>query len=293
MIHSMTAYAKTEKTLGRICISTEIRSYNSKNLDLMVRLPHGYEALEDPVRTHVSASITRGRVEIRFCIQDEMDETIAFAVDQAKAKAYCEALAGLKSSLGLTGDIQLDHLIACSGLFKPTESEKDLDAIWPIMKTGLDEALYSLTEMRKKEGAFIYKDFIDRLQEIETSVENIARSAESLLPIYQERLKERINALTQGVIEIDPGRIAQEAAFLADRSDISEELVRTGSHLTQFRHIMNGPEPAGRKLNFLLQELNREFNTMGAKSGSAEISHTIVTLKSELEKIREQVQNIE
>ncbi len=293
MINSMTAYAKTEKTAGCICISTEIRSYNSKNLDLILRLPHGYETLEEAVRALVSAAITRGRVEIRFRIEDEADDRTAFSVDQTQAKAYWEALQDLKSVLGIDGDVTLDHLIACSGLFKPTEAEKNLEAVWPILKTGLAEALVSLTEMRKKEGAYIYKDFTRRLLEIENSLENVAQSATVLLPLYQEKLLERIKALTQGVIEIDPVRIAQEAAFLADRSDISEEIVRARSHMIQFRHLMDAAEPAGRKLNFLLQELNREFNTMGSKSSSAEISHAIVALKSELEKIREQVQNVE
>ncbi len=293
MIRSMTAYAKTEKTNDRMTISTEIRSYNSKNLDLLLRIPHGYEALEDSIRTKIGAALTRGRVEIRFRIQDESAETIAFEVDQVQAKAYFQALIGLKSSLDLGGDINLDHMLACTGLLKPAEVEKDLDGIRPILEDCLEEALRALNEMRKKEGEYIGADFEIRLAAIEKSIDGIERSAIQLLPYYQEKLKERITILTKGMIEIDPGRIAQEVAFLADRSDISEELVRARSHMTQFRDIMNGKEPAGRQLNFLLQELNREFNTMGSKSGSAEISHSIVALKSELEKIREQVQNIE
>ena len=131
------------------------------------------------------------------------------------------------------------------------------------------------------------------LIDIEQALTQIKTVSAGLLPLYQERLKERIASLTSGMVDIEPGRIAQEAAFYADRSDISEEIVRAGSHLKQFRDIMNGDEPAGRKLNFLLQEFNREFNTMGAKAGNAEVSHMIVGVKSELEKIREQVQNVE
>ncbi|MCK5509226.1 MAG: DUF1732 domain-containing protein, partial [Desulfobacterales bacterium] len=154
-------------------------------------------------------------------------------------------------------------------------------------------ALDGLNAMRKKEGDFIGRDFINRIDFIEKSLGQIKKESENLLSHYQERLKERITALTQGMIDIDPARIAQEAAFFADRSDISEEIVRVESHIKEFRSIMDSEESAGRKLNFLLQEFSREFNTMGAKAGNSNVSHIIVAVKSELEKIREQVQNIE
>ena len=147
--------------------------------------------------------------------------------------------------------------------------------------------------MRKKEGDFISDDMNKRLDHIENSVATIEKDANNLVPIYQERLKERITSLTRGLVEIDPARIAQEAAFLADRSDITEEITRAQSHLAQFRTIMQSDEPAGRKLNFLLQEFNREFNTMSAKVGNAALSHIIVNVKAEIEKLREQVQNVE
>ena len=147
--------------------------------------------------------------------------------------------------------------------------------------------------MRQREGEALAADFRRRLETIESQLNMIENDSEGLLDIYRAKLLERIHILTQGNVDIDPGRIAQEAAFLADRSDISEELVRSASHLKQFRRVMDVEEPAGRKLNFLLQEFNREFNTMGAKTSRTEIAHRVVDLKSELEKIREQVQNIE
>ena len=147
--------------------------------------------------------------------------------------------------------------------------------------------------MRKKEGEFLFKDLQTRLDYIEESISVIEKNTSDLLPRYQERLKERIMALTQGITEIDPVRIAQEAAILADKSDISEEIVRARSHVNQFRKIMTENAPVGKKLNFLLQEFNREFNTMASKSGNTDISHRIVSVKSELEKLREQVQNVE
>jgi uncharacterized protein (TIGR00255 family) len=147
--------------------------------------------------------------------------------------------------------------------------------------------------MKRAEGKNIADDLEKRLIKIEDHICQIGERSSGLLEVYQERLKERINSLTHGMVDIDTGRIAQEAAFLADKSDISEEIVRARSHLDQFRRLMTAPECTGRSLNFLLQEFNREFNTMGSKAGNAEISHTIVSAKTELEKIREQVQNVE
>jgi uncharacterized protein (TIGR00255 family) len=157
----------------------------------------------------------------------------------------------------------------------------------------VDEALNNLIEMRKKEGEFIALDITSRINRIEESVHLIEKESSDLLSHYQQRLKERIVDLTRGMVEIDLERITQEAAFLADKSDISEEIVRVASHIRQFLTIMKSAEPAGRKLNFLLQELHREFNTMGSKTEKAHVSHIVVEVKSELEKIREQLQNVE
>jgi uncharacterized protein (TIGR00255 family) len=169
-----------------------------------------------------------------------------------------------------------------------------MEAYWPAFKNCINEAITNLIAMRKQEGNFLEADIFFRLNGIEECIERIQKESSDLLSHYQQRLKDRITALTKGIIEIDPGRIAQEAAFLADRSDISEEIVRVASHIKHFRTIMDSAEPAaGRKLNFLVQELNREFNTMGSKTNHSNVSHIIVELKSDLEKIREQLQNVE
>jgi uncharacterized protein (TIGR00255 family) len=173
------------------------------------------------------------------------------------------------------------------------EVEKDMDAVWPQLELCLKTAMADLDAMRRVEGDNMAHDFRQRLDAIETMLEQIGDQAAQLPEMVSQRLKERIDALTHGVVEIDPARIAQEAALLADRSDISEEIVRATSHIQQFRALMADDTPAGRPLNFLLQEFNREFNTMGSKSGQAAMSHIIVTVKSELEKMREQVQNVE
>lgn len=276
-----------------LTVAVEIRSYNSRYLDITLRVPQNYFSMEERIKGMVSESIVRGRVEVKLQVQDAAEAACAYEIDESRADAYQKALTELKARFGLTSEISLDHLAQTSGIIKPAEMEIDLDRNRPLIESCVARALSELNAMRQKEGDFLARDFEKRLDDIEAAVEGIEAVSEGLLDQYRERLQNRIIALTQGMVEIDPARIAQEAAFLADRSDISEEIVRSRSHVRQFRTIMRSPEPAGKKLNFLLQEFNREFNTMGSKTGRADVSHTIVLLKSELEKIREQVQNVE
>ncbi len=293
MMKSMTAYASSESTKDELTVSVEIRSYNSKYLDIALRMPHKYLCLENKIKSMISDKVLRGRIEIKLQIIDDSEDAYIFDIDEHRALAYINVLSKLKNRFNINTDISLDLMVNTGGVIKPVEVSKDIDVCWDKLKTCINIALDGLNAMRKKEGDFIVRDFINRLDFIEKSLDKIKKESENLLFYYQERLKERINALTQGMIDIDPARIAQEAAFFADRSDISEEIVRVESHIKEFRFIMDSEESAGRKLNFLLQEFSREFNTMGAKAGNSNVSHIIVAVKSELEKIREQVQNIE
>ncbi|MBW1898736.1 MAG: YicC family protein [Deltaproteobacteria bacterium] len=293
MISSMTAYARAEKMVNELKVLVEIRSYNSKYLDISLRVPHGYDSIESKIKEMISGSIARGRLEIKLHIKDEDEKAFAFEIDKSKAIAYHKALLDLNDLLNLKKDVPLEFVADSVGIIRPAETEKDLDVQWPVIQDCFHEAIETLKKMRQKEGTFLEKDFHKRLDFIEKSISKIEKESGDLLAHYMERLEERIRALTKGITEIDTGRIAQEAAFLADRSDISEEIVRAKSHITQFREILTEEESSGRKLNFLLQEFNREFNTMGAKAGNTKVSHTIVSVKSELEKIREQVQNVE
>jgi len=292
MLKSMTAYASSEKSSENLTVNTEIRSYNSRYLDIVLRIPNSYLPLEEQIKGLLAAQITRGRVEVTVQIRTSFDEAYLFEVDEAKAKAYHAALMRLRNMLQLKSEIPLE-LIAGNGIIRPAEVATDRDACWDVVRESLAAAISDHDAMRSREGAALFKDFKGRLFDIEKWMDEIEQAASGLAAHYQERLQERIAALTSGRIEIDSGRMAQEAAFLADRSDISEEIVRARSHIQQFRAIMAAPEPAGRKLNFLLQEFNREFNTMGSKAGNQKVSHIIVDVKSEIEKIREQVQNVE
>jgi len=293
MIKSMTAYARSEKKEKKLSVTTEIRSYNSRYLDIALRVPHGYHIMEDKIKGLIAEHITRGRIEISVQIREDAEEQMAFEINEPLAAAYYKALVHLKSKFDIDDEINLDLLTSAAGIIKPAEIDRDMETYWGVVKDCIAGALFELDTMRKKEGNFIFRDVAGRLDYIEQCIHQIESQAEELMPIYQERLKERISALTNGMLDIDPARIAQEAALFADRSDISEEIVRAGSHIKQFREIMTSDEPGGRKLNFLLQEFNREFNTMGAKASNASVSHIIVEVKSELEKIREQIQNVE
>lgn len=293
MIRSMTAFSGAEKTSEKMTVSIEIRSYNSRYLDVILRLPQSYNGLEEGIKAMIGEKIARGRIELRIQIRDESEEAYRFDIDEPKAKAYHQAIVRLREILGIDSPITMEMMAGMNSIIRPADTEKDGDKLWSVLQSCVAEAIDGLNAMRKAEGDFIAKDLTERLNHIRACAESIEVSSDGLLLLYQERLKERISALTGGMVEIDPARIAQEAAFLADRSDISEEIVRVKSHIGQFRTIMDSPEPGGRKLNFLLQEFNREFNTIGSKTTKAQVSHIVVEVKSELEKMREQVQNIE
>jgi len=293
MIKSMTAYASAEKTSELLTVSTEIRSVNSRHLDAVVRIGHGYVLLEEKIKAILAERLARGRVEVMVKIKDKREEANAFEIDTVRASAYHAALVRLKTEFDLAGDISVDLMANAGGFVKPVEAGKDPDACWPMVRECLYQALDGLNVMRQKEGNYLAEDFTRRLEFIDGRIRQIEERSRGLLEIYQKRLKDRIASLTGGVVDIDSGRIEQEAAMLADRSDISEELVRARSHVRQFYEIMKAEEPGGRKLNFLLQEFNREFNTMGSKTGNTDISYMIVEVKAELEKLREQVQNVE
>jgi uncharacterized protein (TIGR00255 family) len=195
--------------------------------------------------------------------------------------------------LQLNDAVTLDQLLEGRDMILAAEKETDADQVAAVITRAVDMALAGLDDMRTVEGRNLALDLLARMDDIESRMDVIEADAAALPEIYRQRLVDRMETLTRGVEGFDPVRLAQEAALLADKSDISEEIVRARSHIQQFRDIADADEPGGRKLNFLIQEFNREFNTMGSKSGKAALSHTIVELKSELEKIREQVQNIE
>lgn len=292
MILSMTAFASHKLTQNTFSANCEIRACNSKSLDISLKIPAGYLPLEEKVKAIISEKITRGRLDVFIQISDTATAAVAFEIDEARLRAYHDALSSIIRMFSLNDLVSLEMLAGCSGVIKPCEVEKDMDAAWNIVQECVRTALDRLIEMRAQEGDYLAADMRKRLDVMETQLAAIEQQCDPL-EMIQSKLLQRIQQITRGAVEIDPARLAQEAAFLADRGDISEEIVRAGSHILQFRNLMDAPEPAGRKLNFLLQEMQREINTMGSKAENPAISYQVVDIKTGIEKIREQVQNIE
>ncbi len=298
MIKSMTAFAKAAHESGHVMADVTIRSYNSKALDFAVYLPEACRPLEEDIKKLVSAVIQRGRVEIRVNIQDDTPEADLFEVDAVRAASYYRALVTVKETLSLDSSPTMDQVLTAGKLILPKTAELDTDLLWDTVSKAVETAANDLDGMRASEGANLFADLSGRIDDIETKLADVEKLAREIPAIYKQRLMERLERLTADIPPgdsacIDPVRLAQETAILADKSDVSEEIVRLHSHISQFRQIMDTGQSQGRKLNFLIQEFNREFNTIGSKSGHAGLSHMVVDLKSELEKIREQVQNIE
>ena len=238
MMNSMTAYAQAERTKDKINVLAEIRSYNSRYLDIALRMSHGYSALEEKIKAMINKGLSRGRVEMSLQIKDDTDSAYKFEVNIPKAKAYYDSLVQLNDQLDLHADMSLDLLVREGGVIRSAEIDRDIETVWAVVKDCLDEALKNLVVMREKEGEMIAVDIAERIIRIEKNLNQIEQVSDDLLVQYQQRLKERIAVLTRGVVEIDPERIAHEAAFLADRSDISEEILRVRSHIKQFRAMM-------------------------------------------------------
>jgi len=293
MFNSMTAFARAEDSTNTIQIVVEIRSLNSKNLDMILRLAPTYYSFEDQIKKSIKNRLNRGRIETMISIQENIDEQDKFEANLERASEYVHVLEQIIDHFDLKHKVTLRDMMKAGGIIKPVEKENDLESVEPLLMSTLNRALDDLCVMRSTEGTILAQDMNNRLNFIEQELTKIDDLAKEQVNYYQQKLKDRIAVLTNNIIEIDPVRIVQEAAILADRSDISEEIVRLRSHIQQFRQFISENVPVGRKLNFLLQEMGRELNTIGSKSGNVDISKIIVELKSEHEKIREQIQNIE
>lgn len=294
MIRSMTAFAKQQAEDEGFRVGCEIRTYNSRYLDISIRLPALYRHYENSLKQLVSKNIQRGRVEVALNISDERaDHAAVYVVDRARAVGFYQALLQLRDVLEIENGVALEQVARVEGVITPAEPEAPGASEWNCIRRAMEAALADLNQMREKEGAFLAADLSARIDALETIVRFVRSRADGLMADYYQQIKERVSRLIADMVEIDETRIAQEAAFYVDKADISEEIVRAESHIEQFRKAMNDNAACGRKLNFLLQEFNREFNTMGSKTGSPEVSEKVVAAKIELEKLREQVQNVE
>jgi uncharacterized protein (TIGR00255 family) len=293
MLKSMTAFGRAENTAEGRAYTVEIRSLNRRYLETVVRLPRELLPLEERIKKLIAQRISRGRIDVTVSVRRTHAAAFEIEINLPLAKAYYYALRELSENLGLDDQVKLETVLGMEGIVTGTEPEMDLEQTWTALSSCVGDALDEIDTMRISEGEAIYREFQERLQQVETGLSEVKALAPDVLSQCHSRLKERISLLTEGKVELDPGRLAQEAAFLVDKGDITEEIVRAASHLQQFHAMMESDGPTGRALDFLLQELNREVNTMGSKASDARLAHIVVNVKSELEKIREQVQNLE
>lgn len=287
----MTGYGRFEASvLGRTC-TIEARCVNGRYLEVGTKLPKEWADKELLIRELAREHVTRGSLSL-FVRVDESAALTSVTLNSAAASSYVASLRALQQELGIGGDVTLDHLVAYSGIFQPAQPEAEAVDAWPELKIAIGGALEALNAMRAKEGAQLALDFLHRIEIMESTLKTIEERSHARIPLERERLRERVRQLVDDAV-LDEQRLQLEIVLLSDKLDVSEECVRLRSHIKFFRENLAEGVGVGRKLNFLLQEMNREVNTIGSKSNDAEIARMVVGMKEELERIREQVQNIE
>ena len=288
----MTGYGRARQTLGKRDITVEVRAVNNRYLDCAVKLPRAYAFAEDAVRKHVQQAVSRGKVDVLFTIDATGADTAKIVVDRGLAEGYAAALRELAEICGTEAKLTPETLARFPDVLTVTKAEEDLDALGADICTVLDEALAAFNAMRAAEGEKLAADIGGRLTTIETLTAKVeARSPETVAE-YRRKLTARMEEVLQGA-SVDPQRILTEAAIYGDKVAVDEETVRLRSHVAQLRGMLEADEPMGRKMDFLIQEVNRESNTIASKCCDVSIAQVAVDLKAEVEKIREQVQNVE
>ena len=294
MIKSMTGYGRAELVFENKKLVVELKSLNHRFLEVYIRLPNALNLLELEIKKKISDRISRGRVEANIRLDSEQGVSPEPELDwnRALVRRYYYILGQIKHEFALKDEVTLGMISGFKDIIVPSEKGLDIAEAWGRLEKILDEAINALTAMRKKEGEILFKDLSARMEAIAAAM-NAIKTRSFQVPLeYQKRLAERVKELTGG-IALDEARLAQEVAIMAERSDITEEIVRFGSHMDQLSDMLKSDEPVGRKIDFLLQEMNREVNTIGSKTNDIDIARNVVEVKSELSRLREQVQNIE
>ena len=289
----MTGFSRHENQNENLTCKVEIRSVNNRFIDINTRLPKSLAPLELPLKKMVKSKCARGSFDISIAIEKNGDSeaNLEVAPNLPLATEYLNAFKNIQEGLGLKGEIDINTILSQRDVVKP-ELKKVEDSSQEIVLQTVDKTLTDLVKMREDEGKNLEKNILNQISSIKALGKLISTKQSITVQEFQDKLKEKIQSLTTG-IEIDPARVAQESALLADRCDVTEELVRLESHLDQFNKLVASHEPQGRKLEFLTQEINREVNTIGSKTIDLEVSKAVIEMKSCLEKIREQLANIE
>ncbi len=291
---SMTGYGRGDCSQDGFKITVELNSVNRKQIEISVNLPREMEMLEAQIRDLINRGVARGRLTVRVALHAGQSRLSArMHLNVPLAKAYALELNRLSRQLRLPGPVTLDHLARAPGVFQTDEQIAEEEDFWPAVKKALKKALSGMVKMREREGAHLGQDLAKRITAMRKSVSQIQKHAPKVAKHYRQQLVERIKSANLEAPGMEDDRLRKEVVYFADRSDISEELTRLQSHFQQFDDCRKSNEPVGRMLDFLAQEMNREVNTIGSKANNSLISREVVTLKAELEKFREQAQNVE
>lgn len=292
MIKSMTGFGRGNAVLNGRDITVEIKAVNHRYYELSCRLPRSMNYCEERLKTLLNGKIARGKIELSVQVQSVGEVSEKIAVNKDVVRQYVEALREIKDDLSLMDDLTLSNVMRIPDAFTVVKAEVDEEQLWNDLKTVTETALANFLKMRENEGERMKTDLLSRLATIEKWVDVVDERSPKIVEDYRKRLYDRMCEVLQGK-EIDEGRILLEAGIFADKTAVSEETVRLRSHIAQFREMLELAEPIGRKLDFLVQEMNRETNTIGSKVQDIEVTRIVVDQKSEIEKIREQIQNIE
>ncbi|SMC40219.1 YicC/YloC family endoribonuclease [Papillibacter cinnamivorans] len=292
LLRSMTGYGRAQEIVGHRDITVELRSVNNRYFDCSIKLPRIYTYAEDAIRSRVQESISRGKVDVFITIQSCGTDEVSVSVNRPVAQGYVDALRQLRDDYGLKDDISVSVLARFSDIFLVEKQQEDLENLTRDILLVLDQALLGFSRMREQEGSRLAEDMEARLNTIEGIVSQVEERSPKTVAEYCAKLEQRMHELLAGV-QMDEARILTEAAIFADRVAVNEETVRLRSHVSQLRDMLRSGTPIGRKLDFLVQELNREANTIGSKGNDISIARSVIDMKAEIEKIREQAQNVE
>lgn len=292
MVYSMTGYGRSEKETEFQKVLVEMKAVNHRYCDVVLKIPKKMAMFEERIKKVIKKQVKRGRVEVYMSFEEQKGDDFIVKPNYAVLDQYKSALDEIKDKYDIARDFDLNLLTRFQDVFSIEYKEIDEEAIWKLIESAISESLVSLMNMRRVEGEKLLEDINGRIEKIKTIIKELEKRAPEIVVSHRSKMKERITELLEDV-ELDEAKLAQEVAYFADKTNITEELVRLDSHLDQLSGIFKEDQSIGRKLDFLLQEINREINTIGSKSPDIDISNYVIELKSEFEKIREQIQNIE
>ncbi|MBR2040635.1 MAG: YicC family protein [Clostridia bacterium] len=292
MVRSMTGFGRCVETIDGLNITVEIKSVNHRYFEFSSRLSRAYQFAEEPLKSLLAKSITRGKVELSVFVEDNTDKSTQIEINHQYVKPYVEALRKLAKEYKIKDDLKLSAIAGNQELLVVKKTALDDETVINALKTVTEKALVSYNEMRETEGEKLKADVLSRTETILSAVEFIESRSPETVKAYRERIEEKMRDLLNGA-SVDEQRLLTETAIFADKVAVDEETVRLRSHISQLKAMLDGNAATGKKLDFLIQEMNREANTIGSKSQNLEIAHTVVDIKAEIEKIREQIQNIE